>query len=140
MHVVGKHGPCLLDDLITPKLCSQLFCHLVHLRDPEVFFREQGMEGGEHLRINGIGLRSVPHYLCNVRTLLWIHLNHLDLMLCSKCTQIVGIGSSGFIDEPYFLVPLPSIPLLEELLQGCQPLLIGNFLLVCSIPELQQLL
>src|SRR5450756_468537 len=106
--MVREHGPCLLNHLITPKLCSQLFCSL------------------DHLRINGIGLRSVPHYLCEVRTLLGIHLNHLDLMLCSKCTQVVGIGSCRFIDEPYCLVPLPSIPLLEELLQGLQPFSLGT--------------
>src|SRR5450756_3085842 len=90
------------------------------------------METVEHLRINGIGLRSVPHYPCEVRTLLGVHLNHLDLMLCSKFTQIVGIGPCGFIDEPYCLVPLPSIPLLEQLLQGLQTLLIGNLILLCS--------
>src|SRR5450759_5398551 len=138
--MVREHGPCLLDDLITSDECSQLFCSLVHRRDTEVFFCEQGMEGGEHLRINDVCLRSVPHYLCEVRTLLGVHLIYLDLMLCSKCTQIVGIGSCGFIDEPYFLVPLLSIPLLEEFLQSLQTFLIGNFLLVCSIPELQRLL
>src|SRR5450830_801189 len=138
--MVREHGPCFLDHLITPKLCSQLFCHLVHLRDSEVFFCEQGMESGEHLRINGICLRSVPHYLCEVRTLLGVHFINLDLMLCCKCTQIVGIRSSGFIDEPYCLVPVDPVPLLEEFLQSLQPLLIGNLLLLCSIPELQRLL
>src|SRR5450830_1430901 len=132
--MVREHGPCFLDHLITPELCSELFRSLVYLGDPEVFFREQGMEGGEHLCINDICLRPVPHYLCEVRTLLGVHLIHLDLMLCCKCMQIVGIRSSGFIDEPYLLVPLSSIPLLEELLQRLQPLLIGNFLLLCSIP------
>src|SRR5450756_2042653 len=138
--MVREHGPCFLDHLITLKLCSQLFCHLVHLRDSEVFFREQGMEGGEHLCINDICLRSVPQYLCEVRTLCWIHFINLDLMLCSKCTQIVGIGPCRFIDEPYCLVPLPSIPLLEEFLQSLQPLLVRNFLLMYPIPELQRLL
>src|SRR5450830_673480 len=138
--MVREHGPCFLDHLITPKLCSQLFCHLVHLWDSEVFFREQGMECLQHLRINGICLRPVPQHFCEVRTLLGVHFINLDLMLCSKCTQIVGIRSSGFIDEPYCLVPLPSIPLLEELLQGLQPLLIRNFLLMYPIPELQRLL
>src|SRR5664280_1467150 len=109
MHVVGEHGPCLLDDLITPELCSQLFRSLVHLQDPEVFFREQDMEGVEHLGINDISLRSVPQHFCNVRALCWIHFIDPDLMLCSKCTQLIRIRPSWFIDEPYFLVPLPSI-------------------------------
>src|SRR5450759_5458589 len=138
MHVVGKHGSCLLDDLITPEVCSQLFRTLVYLMDTEVFFREQGMESGEHLRVNDICLRSVPHYLCKVRTLLWIHFINLDLMFCCKRTQIVGIGPCRFIDEPYCLVPLPSIPLLEEFLQSLQPLLVRNFLLMYPIPELQR--
>ena len=38
----------------------------------------------------------------------------------SKFTQIVGIGACGFMDDPS-LVPVGTIPLLEELLQGCQP-------------------
>src|SRR5450830_16533 len=138
--MVGKHGPCFLDDLITPEVCSELFRYLVHLRDTEVFFCEQGMEGVQHLCINDICLRSVPQYFCEVRTLLWIHFNHPDLMLCSKCTQIIRIGPCRFIDEPYFLVPLSSIPLLEQLLQSLQTLLIGNLTLLCSIPELQRLL
>src|SRR5450756_1582326 len=108
-------------------------------QDSEVFFCEQGMEGGEHLRINDICLRSVPQYLCKVRTLFWIHFINLDLMLCSKCTQIIGIGPCWFIDEPSF-VPIGTIPLLEEFLQGLQTFLVGDFLLVCSIPELQRLL
>src|SRR5450830_908289 len=138
--MVREHSPCLLNHLLTPKLCSQLFCSLVHLRDGELTFFQEEMKTVEHLRINDICLRSVPHYLCNIRTLLWIHFINLDLMLCSKCTQIVGIGPCRFVDEPYCLVPLPSIPLLEQLLQGCQPPLVWNFLLVCSIPELQRLL
>src|SRR5450756_3157013 len=105
--MVREHGPCLLNHLITPKLCSQLFCSLVHLRDGELTFFQEEMETVEHLRINGIGLRSVPHYPCEVRPLLGVHLNHLDLMLCSKFTQIVGLGPCGFLDEAYCLVPLP---------------------------------
>src|SRR5659263_178234 len=137
--MVRGHSPCLLNHLITPELCSELFRYLIHLRDRELTFFQEEMKTVEHLRVNDICLRSVPQYLCKVRTLLWVHFNHPYLMLCSKCTQIVGIEPCRFIDE-LSLVPVGSIPLLEQLLQGLQTLLIGNLTLLCSIPELQRLL